>query len=518
MTSMLRRRLPGTRLTAVVCGLALAVGALVSASDVLADPTPTVLQAVHAHLAYRCRFPGGPGPAGVTLAGTLPAAAPAGQPIELSGLRTTVTFPRSAVARLRRLGATAVTARDVLTATVADNANAVTALWPGRARKPVPVPATDRLHLTFSGKVPPVRAGKPGTVTFTAAGLSIALALRRANAAQANQAVQTATCTLAPGQDAKVAMVTVTPAPARLNRPGGADGGRHLKGRAPSAGGRVPKGCTKRIIHGGTSNPTLGCAYLIGYADARKFHESALVGPAPYGAARAAFIRVDSYATDTATHHGQLHVYVCSGADLDYHNLLQFPPLKATFLNFGFVPVTAVLQLSETKWPHRPTENRQCYQGNIKNKPVKLPNPIVTVFSDLNDDSAAKFPVLNISETYLTIHISQVSVNGVPLNVGPNCGSAEPIKAVLTGHGHNGPPPTGYTLDNGGPLTGNVTITKFMHCGVGENIDPLFNAGISGPGNFQLLTQGTLCTPKQVGKPGCPPTIPKPRRHVNSSG
>ena len=122
---------------------------------------------------------------------------PAGQPIELSGLRTIVTFPRSAVARLRRLGATAVTARDVLTATVADNANAVTALWPGQARKPVPVPATDRLRLTFSGKVPPVRAGKPGTVTFTASGLSLALALRRANAAQANQAVQTVTCTLA---------------------------------------------------------------------------------------------------------------------------------------------------------------------------------------------------------------------------------------------------------------------------------------------------------------------------------
>jgi hypothetical protein len=276
----------------------------------------------------------------------------------------------------------------------------------------------------------------------------------------------------------------------------------------------------KRIVHGGTSSPTLGCAYLIGYADVHKLRGASLVGPAPNGVPPAAFIHVDSYATDTATHQGELHVYVCSAGDLDYHNLLQFPPVTGTFLNFGFVPVTAVLQLSETAWPssNPAKENRKCYQGNIKNKPVKLKSPIVTVFSDLNDDSAAGFPVLSTSETYLTISVSQVLVNGVPLSVGPNCGTSQPIQALLTGHGHNGPPPTGYTLDNGGPLTGQVTIPDFEHCGVGENLDPLLDAGISGPGNFQLITQGTLCTPQQSGKPGCPPDVPKPIRHVKSGG
>jgi len=211
-----------------------------------------------------------------------------------------------------------------------------------------------------------------------------------------------------------------------------------------------------------------------------------------------------------------IHAYSCSVAQLDYRKQLAFPPAKVTFLNFQFVPVTAVMQLSETAWPrnHPPTENRKCFRGFSNFKPVPLKSPVVAVFTDLNDSAVAKFPVLNISETFLTIHISQVAVNGVPLNVGPDCGTTQPVHAVLTGRGHNGPPPTGYTLGTGGPLSGSVTIPKFTHCGIGENLDPLFNASISGPMNFQLMTQGTLCTPQQLGRPGCPPTVPKPRRHV----
>lgn len=508
MNSRARRRLRGSRLTAVVCGLAVAAGALVSASDVLAAPTPAAVQAVHAHLAYRCRFPAGPGPAGVTVTATLPSAALAGQPIELTGLRTTVTFPRSAVARLRKDGVTAVTARDVLTATVANNANAVTALWPGRVRKPVPVPATDRLHLTFSGTVPPVTAHKPGTLTLTASGLSLALALRRANAAQANQPVQTVTCTLTPGQDTKLATVAVTAAPAR---PGS---GRHAKRPAPATGGGIPKGCGKRFIHGGIKNPLLGCAYLIGYADVHKLNEAALVGPAVNGTAPAALLNVDTYGTDTSLVHGTLHLFNCTAVKLDYHQQLEFPPARSTFLTFGFAPVTAVLHLAEATWPHPPKENPRCYKGVLGNfKPVHLTSPLISVFTDTNTNVQLGEPILNTGTTYLSIRVSRVAVNGVPLNVGPNCGVPGPVRAVLIGHGIDVPKAEGYTVVGGGPLTGTVTIPNFTHCGVGENLDPLLSASISGPANFQLMTQGVLCVPAQ-GHHGCPPKVPKPLRHV----
>jgi Family of unknown function (DUF6801) len=503
------RRLRGFRLTALACALAVTGGALVSASGVLADATPGAAQAVHARLAYRCRFPSGPRPVSVTVAGTFPATATAGQPIKPSRLRTTVAFPRSAVAGPGGLGAAKVAGHDVLSATVADQSAVTTVHWPGRLPKPVHIPRTGRARLAFAGPVPPVTPNRPGSVTFSAAAFTIDL--YRASGGTVNLASVQATCTLSPGRQPKLATVPVTAAPAPAHSPG-VTRGRHAKGAIPN--GKVPHGCVKRIVKGGTTSPTLGCAYLLGYADVLKLKESALLGPAFDGSAPAAFLHVDSYATETAIHHGRVHVYVCSAAQLDYHKLLQFPPAKVTFLNFGFVPVTAVMSLVETKWPsnHPPVENKQCYIGNVKNKPVHLKSPIVTVFSNLNDDAAEKLPVLNTSETYLAIHISQVTVNGVPINVGPNCGTTQPVRAVLIGHGHNGPPPTGYTLDNGGPLAGSVTIPKLSHCGVGENLDPLFDASISGPMNFQLMTQGTLCTPQNASL--CPPSVPKPRRHV----
>ena len=72
-------------------------------------------------------------------------------------------------------------------------------------------------------------------------------------------------------------------------------------------------------------------------------------------------------------------------------------------------------------------------------------------------------------------------------------------------------------FDAHGPLTGLVNIPKFRNCGVGENLDPIFNAAIAGPRNFNLLTQGAVCF--VIGGFGCSPktgepVIPKPLRKV----
>jgi hypothetical protein len=77
----------------------------------------------------------------------------------------------------------------------------------------------------------------------------------------------------------------------------------------------------------------------------------------------------------------------------------------------------------------------------------------------------------------------------VPLNVGTQCQTA-PFDATLTGTDASNPP---YKVDAGGPVTGMVDIPQFQHCGMGENLDPIFNAAISGPRNFNLLTQGPVC-------------------------
>jgi hypothetical protein len=82
-----------------------------------------------------------------------------------------------------------------------------------------------------------------------------------------------------------------------------------------------------------------------------------------------------------------------------------------------------------------------------------------------------------------------VNVNGVPLDVGTHCATPQ-FDAVLTGSSATNP---SYNVQFGGPLLGTVTIPKFKNCGVTENLDPIFNAAISGPRNFNLLTQGEVC-------------------------
>jgi hypothetical protein len=92
-----------------------------------------------------------------------------------------------------------------------------------------------------------------------------------------------------------------------------------------------------------------------------------------------------------------------------------------------------------------------------------------------------------------------VKVNGVPLDVGSHC-ETPAFDAVLQGTSASNPP---YSVQSGGPLTGLVTIPKFSNCGAGENLDPIFNAAISGPRNFNLLTQGAVCF--VTGGFGCQP-------------
>lgn len=528
---MARSRFRSTGWVAGVGGLVATVA--LAASGVAANATATGQHPVRADLAYSCHFPSGPRQVGVTVAAVFPTSAASGKPIQPTGLRTTVTLPPAALAYLAKGGATQVTGSDVLSTIVGSGPGASTTMpWPGQMTKPVAIPATGTLPVSFPGQVPPVVARTPGVVLFTAAGLALSLTPGKSGAAGSTSGTVQVTCTLTPGQHVAIATVPVVSpvsspsAPASPSPSPTSTTGQPSTAPATPNGsaGRVPPGCLKRLIKGGTASPTLGCAHLIGYADVNKLHGAALVGRGPNGTPPAAFLHADTYATDVGcvppeptlakciSSHGALHVYICTVGQLDYHKQLAFPPAQATFLTFGFAPVTAVVQLSETAWPasHPPVEDPRCYRGFSPSKPVRLHSPVISVFTDINN-SIPSNPVINAGTTYLSIHVSQVTVNGVPLPVGPHCGTAQPVLAVLSGRGTNSPV-TGYTLSTGGPLTGFVTVPRFVNCGVGENLDPLLTASISGPANFQLITQGTLCTPQQLTL--CPPTIPKPRRHV----
>jgi hypothetical protein len=176
---------------------------------------------------------------------------------------------------------------------------------------------------------------------------------------------------------------------------------------------------------------------------------------------------------------------VRSTARLFYKGKPELPPITATFLAFRFIPVTATLLIRELE-----------KISIVSASGIKAP----------------PFPIRVVATTKISIGVSNVKVNGVPLDVGPHCGIATPATLKLIGKGVNGPPPRGYTVPTGGALAGVLTIPRFSGCGVDENLDPLFTGSISGRGNFVKQTQGKLCGPAQPSNWVCPPPVPKPLR------
>lgn len=298
-----------------------------------------------------------------------------------------------------------------------------------------------------------VIASRPGLVTFAAGGL--VLHLRRPGGA--------ATVDCAAGRPALFATVMVSAPKSRPARPARRSG--------------IPKGCGDIKVVG---NGVATCAYLTGYTDVAKLIGAALL--APRSPAKPGLVNVD-FAEKATFKPGEL-LEVSTG-ELLYRGHQELPPVTATFLAFRFVPVTATLHLTELT--------------------------SIAIHS-VSGDNAPPYPITVKTATKVSVHVSNVRVNGVPLNVGADCRTASPVTVVLFAAGENTLPPKGYTVPTGGALSGKVTIPRFTGCGVTENLDPLLTGSISGRGNFIKLTQGKLCGPADPSSWACPPPVPKPQR------
>jgi uncharacterized protein DUF6801 len=468
-------------------------------------------------LAYQCRFPSGPRPVEVTVAAGLPSAGRTGRPIQPTGVRLTMALPQAAVADLAGLHSTAVSAATMFGIDTANSPSGTSVVWAGATRRAADVPARGGLVLKTSGRVPSLTPTLPGDVTLAAAGLSLTLTPGTANATPspsptpvpgsapnqgATPAPSTAdgvalrvNCTLVPGQHATLATVAVAGAPVRVSQASRASrasrvsSGKNLCPPLPAKGLKLnPKFPPPKAPKGAKVNfptPANACAYIVGYSNVRKLNGASLIGPG---------LTALSLNVRTVIKNGNPGYFEFDNAGvLDFkpcptcktvHGL---PPAHATFLGFGFVPVSATLQLTEV--------------GTTNVFAIGTAFALTT----------------NLIFSEVALRVFDVKVNGVPLDVGPHCQSAHPIVLRLVGNPNSKPP---YSVQGGGPLTGEITLPPFRGCGVGENLDPLFTASISGPGNFVLLTQGELCS--VIGNFGCEQTpdgnfravIPKPIRKV----
>ncbi len=173
----------------------------------------------------------------------------------------------------------------------------------------------------------------------------------------------------------------------------------------------------------------------------KKLYGAALLQPKR--PARPALVNID-FAYRHVFKHGKLIEY--STGDLYYQGHRELPPVRATFLAFGFVPVTASLMVTELR-------------------PISI--------RSVSGVTAPPYPITVRATTTVAIGISDVDVNGVPLAIGPHCRPVSTTRLTLTGRGDNTIPPRGYTVPTGGPLSGRLTIPAFTDCGVTENLDPL---------------------------------------------
>jgi Family of unknown function (DUF6801) len=463
----------GSRRSVLPAALVLVAGVLAGTAGIAAGDAGSGTTDISADLTYNCQFPSGSDAVSVAVAATFPASVAPGQRVQPTGVQITAGLPRTAVADLTRLGASSVSASGTFTAIETAQGKSVIAQWPAQAPAAYPLPARGGLKLAELATAPPATAGSPGTITFSAGDLVLDLKPEKADGTATTPATVRVPCALSTDANGTLAAITVAaanPSPTPSGSPSSPARSQHKpKG--------IPKGCGKiKVVGTGTAT----CGFITGYSDVAKLFGAALLQPKR--PARPGLVNVD-FAESHQFKKGKLVVH--STAELYYKGRHELPPVTATFLAFRFVPVTATLHLVEL-----------------------TPISIVSV----SGITAPPYPITVRTTTKISVRVSGVRVNGVPLDVGPHCQTASAVKLDLIGKGQNTLPPKGYTVPTGGPLAGRVTIPRFTGCGVSENLDPLLTGSISGPGNFLKVTQGKLCGPTQPANWTCPPPVPKPLR------
>jgi hypothetical protein len=80
----------------------------------------------------------------------------------------------------------------------------------------------------------------------------------------------------------------------------------------------------------------------------------------------------------------------------------------------------------------------------------------------------------------IPLQVTSLSVSGLPVPVGPACESATPASVALASQ-------PGFSIVNGGPVSGTYTVPPFAHCGL---VTPVLNRTITAPANTLSLTFG----------------------------
>ncbi|MFE9852069.1 DUF6801 domain-containing protein [Streptomyces sp. NPDC005576] len=451
---------------------------------------------------YDCDLPSGGVQVPLEVRGTFPATGEVDVPMSPVGVSMTADVVAADLAPLLPEGATEVVSTVTLDVDVVQNDQTAQTQWAQFVAPATPLAGDEngKVRLAHTGEVPSVTVSAAGDVTLIAGGLTLELSTSAVEGEETPADPVTLTCDRSEGDTGILTTVQVpdagtpeTPDPGGETDPG--EGG----GEDPGDPGEEPPlppvdtSCPDVVPQGEMDTSDVPpmppgappwmldlpgqrvCGYAVGLATIRKLNGSVIVNdPAKEPALISALANKRATNRPPTAEGGQYTVFN-SIARLD------LPDAESTFLAFGFQPVSAKVAFDT--------------------------GPLTVSTGQLATDLLHVTPFA-VASFQQSMRLYDVKVNGVPLDVGPACRTAHPYKVVLRGDFTSGNPY--LNVLDGGPLNGTVDLPAFSGCGTGgEDLDALFTASISGPGNTIAMNQANMCVPDaDLEVRNCPPRLP----------
>ncbi|MFI0447275.1 hypothetical protein [Actinomadura sp. 6N118] len=389
----------------------------------------------------------------VRLAGAATSRGSAGKAIGLGRISMQVELPGTLSEAVTGPVDTAISGTAMLTVNARQGGRTVNAGWPAAELTQAPS-APGRLSGSFP--VPGLLPTAGGAIKLDAGSLALALRSETAGASVTQLVCE-------PNGETSIASIAVQESPADgrpTPQPKAAQAEPVARCNPPETGFNPAKELefdkpTDHPTREQIGSPNPYCGQLVGYTNVRKLGAAAPVGgklaaqlsqrdlQSPEGD----WIRIDSYGVT------------------DLH------PGTATMLGFGFMPTTVVTEVG---------------QDGVAN---------IASFSDYDPrDPPGPFrgKVHNVAKSLITVGVSSISVNGVPVDPGGRCRADGKVFLQLEGDFPGGTPVyAGGTYRT--PKDKLLRIPPFTGCGVGEDLSPLITASTSGEGNIASIFQGQLC-------------------------
>ncbi|MEV4317250.1 DUF6801 domain-containing protein [Actinocrispum sp. NPDC049592] len=448
----------GAAIAAAVVSISMAVATASSADPTTSAGAPPPPAPSARSLTNDCEFPlGGKQVITADFRAQLPDTVAAGQAVTFTDAALKFALPEAMVGALREGGVATLegSAAVGVLSTVSKKTTAMVEI------PKTPLPDKGDLVLDLPAELTPeVKPAKAGTASFTVGPLETLLLPRDAKGEPVPGAKKV-TCTLAEGQDAAFGTVKVTPPVSAkpADQPG--SGAPAPSSRAPQPGpDKKPKKGKARLqddppLCGDPVDPFGFWTYypLNGHVDVKKLGSGIDFGPGYLSA--------------------QLNTWTDPNSGALCNNLLGdllWPPAHGKFIVFRFMPTEADVTVTQTA----PT------QGLLDNG----------VF---------------IGGATTDMRMTNVTVNGTPLDAGPKCHTSQPVRIAL----HSKPEEWNPFGSPAGFMEADFDIPAFAGCGVGQDLNPLFTGLISGPGNHIRLDFGDIVFCEDGSQPCAPPVAAK---------